>query len=123
LQLPLQTLRATPAVLACCLAIYLFPLATVAEAHVKWFVPCNTSDNPIPLSAVLTSTFPLFAALFVALYYGTWAAAVVPFASGMALLAIVFTLSARVRARGGAGGSAWFSSCVRGCRVALQRHE
>ena len=51
---------ATPAVLACCLAIYLFPLATVAEAHVKWFVPCNTSDNPIPLSAVLTSTFWLF---------------------------------------------------------------
>lgn len=119
MQLPLQTLRATPAVLACCLAIYLFPLATVAEAHVKWFVPCNTSDNPIPLSAVLTSTFPLF----VALYCGTWAAAVVPFASGMALLAIVFTLSARVHARAGAGGSAWFSSCVRGCRVALQRHE
>lgn len=60
---------ATPAVLACCLAIYLLPLATVAEAHVKWFVPCNTSDNPIPLTAALTSTFWLFAALFVTLFY------------------------------------------------------
>ena len=56
----------------------------------KWFVPCNTSDNPIPLSAVLTSKFWLFAALFVALYYGTWSAAVVPLASGTALLAIGF---------------------------------
>ena len=89
----------------------------------KWFVLCNTSDNPIPLSAVLTLTFWLFAALFVALYYGTWAAAVVPLASGTALLAIVFTLSARICARAGAGGSARFSSRVRGCRVALQRHE
>lgn len=58
-----------PAVLACCLAIYLFPLATIAEAHVKWFAPCDASDNPIPLTAVLTSTFWLFAALFVALFY------------------------------------------------------
>lgn len=76
--------------LACRLAIYLFPPATVAEAHVKWFVLCNTSDNPIPLSAVPTSTFWLFAALSSRSIYGTWSAAVVPLASGTALLAIVF---------------------------------
>jgi hypothetical protein len=89
---------------------------------VKWFVPCNSYDNQIPLSAGLTSTFWLFAALFVALYCRTWSAAVVPLASGTAPLAIVFAQSA-ARARAGAGGDAWFSSCVGGCRVALQRHE
>ena len=106
-------------VLACCLAIYLFPLATVAEADAKWFVPYNTSDNPIPLSAVLTSTFWLF----VALCYGTWSAAVVPLASGTALPAIVFLYLhgfAHALVRVGARG---FRSCVRGCRVALQCHE
>ena len=107
--------------LACRIAIYLFPLAMVAEAHVKWFVPCNTSDNPIPLSAVLTSTFQLFAALFVVLYCGAWSTAVASLASGTALLAIVFLYLhgfalARVRARG-------FRHAWRGRRVALQRHE
>jgi hypothetical protein len=110
-------------VLACRIAIYLFPLAMVAEAHVKWFAPCNTSDNPIPLSAALTSAFQLFAALFVVLYCGAWSAAVAPLAGGTALLAIVFLdlhgfahALVRVRARG-------FRHAWRGRRVALQRHE
>jgi hypothetical protein len=88
-------------VLACRIAIYLFSLAMVAEAHVKWFVPCNTSDNPIPRSAVLTSTFQLFAALLAIafLYLHGFAHALV-----------------RVGARG-------FRRAWGGRRVALQRHE
>jgi hypothetical protein len=113
---------ATPAVLARHLATYLFPLATVAEPHVKWFVPCSTSDNPIPLSVVLTSTFWLFAALFVALYDGTWSAAVVPLAIGTTVLAIVFLYlhglaHALVRMGARSFRHAW------GCHVALRRHE
>jgi hypothetical protein len=95
----------------------------VAEAHVKWFVPCNTSDNPIPLSAVLTSTFQLFAALFVVLYCATWSAAVAPLASGAALLAIVVLYLdgfAHALVRVGTRG---FRHAWRGRRVALQRHE
>ena len=91
----------------------------VAEAHVKWFAPCNTSDNPIPLSAALTSAFWLF----VVLYCGAWSAALAPLASGTALLAIVFLYLhgfahalVRVRTRG-------FRHAWRGRRVALQRHE
>lgn len=82
----------------------------VAEAHVKWFVPCSSSDNPIPLSAVLKLTFSLFAA-------------VPPLACGTALLAIVFLDLhgfAHALVRVGARGlrHAWG-----GRRVALQRHE
>ena len=109
--------------LACRIAIYLFSLAMVAEAHVKWFVPCNTSDNPIPPSAVLTSTFQRFAALFVVLYCGTWSAAAPPLASGTALLAIAFLCLhgfAHALKRVGARG---FRHAWRGRRVALQRHE
>jgi hypothetical protein len=58
-----------PALVAGCLAIYLFPLASVAHAHVKWFVTCDSSDSPIPLAAVITPTFWLFAALFVGLFH------------------------------------------------------
>jgi hypothetical protein len=44
-------------------------MATVAAAHVKWFVACDSSDHPIPLQAVFTTTFWLFSALFVSLFY------------------------------------------------------
>jgi hypothetical protein len=49
-----------------CVAVAAIPLATVADAHVKWFVTCNVSDEPLPLSAVFTPTFWLLSALFVA---------------------------------------------------------
>ncbi len=45
------------------------PLATEASAHVKWFVTCNPADEPLPLQAVFTPTFWLFAALFVTVLY------------------------------------------------------
>jgi hypothetical protein len=59
----------TPVVAAGCLVINLLPMATVAAAHVKWFVTCDSSDNPIPLQAVFTTTFWLLSALFVSLFY------------------------------------------------------
>src|SRR5262247_1690994 len=52
-----------------CLTISAVPLASVAAAHVKWFATCEPSDNPIPLRAVLTERFWLFAALFTLLFY------------------------------------------------------
>src|SRR5215510_3201073 len=60
------------AILACllaCLPIGAIALASVAHAHVKWFVTCEPSENPIPLRAVLTERFWLFSALFMALFY------------------------------------------------------
>jgi len=59
---------ATSVILVGCLVINSIPMATVAAAHVKWFVLCDSSDNPIPLQAVLTPTFWLLAALFVSLF-------------------------------------------------------
>jgi hypothetical protein len=52
-----------------CLSISAIPLASIANAHVKWFVICEPSDNPIPLQAVLTQRFWLFLAVFIALFY------------------------------------------------------
>jgi hypothetical protein len=43
--------------------------ATEASAHVKWFVTCNASDDPLPPAAVFTPTFWLFSALFVTLLF------------------------------------------------------
>jgi hypothetical protein len=44
-------------------------MATTASAHVKWFVICNASDDPLPPQAVFTPTFWLFSALFVTVLY------------------------------------------------------
>ena len=52
-----------------CLVFNAIPLATAASAHVKWFVTCNPSDNPLPLQAVFTPTFWLFSALFVTVFF------------------------------------------------------
>src|SRR5215813_14564261 len=52
-----------------CLPIGAIAFAGVAHAHVKWFVTCEPSENPIPLQAVLTERFWLFSALFMALFY------------------------------------------------------
>jgi hypothetical protein len=46
-----------------------FAAAAPASAHVKWFVTCDASDDPLPLQAVFTGTFWLFSALFLALFY------------------------------------------------------
>jgi hypothetical protein len=51
-----------------CLVINTIPMATAASAHVKWFVTCDASNNPLPLQAVFTPTFWLFSALFVTLF-------------------------------------------------------
>jgi len=59
----------TSMVFVACLAIGSFLTVTTADAHVKWFVACNVSDDPLPLQSVFTATFWLFAALFVTLFY------------------------------------------------------
>src|SRR5260370_41349501 len=45
------------------------PMATTASAHVKWFVICNASDNPLPPQAGFTPTSCLFSALFGTVLY------------------------------------------------------
>src|SRR5262249_30272079 len=62
-------LLAVLAWLLACLPITAIAFAGVADAHVKWFVTCEPSENPIPLQAVLTERFWLFSALFMALFY------------------------------------------------------
>src|SRR5712671_6335984 len=52
-----------------CLVINAIPMATAASAHVKWFVTCDASSEPLPPWAVFTPTFWLFSALFVTLFY------------------------------------------------------
>ncbi|HEY6258739.1 MAG TPA: hypothetical protein VIY51_23400 [Xanthobacteraceae bacterium] len=60
---------ARPVVFAACLMINLIPMATTAAAHVKWFVACNISDDPLPVQAVFTTTCFSFLALFLTLFY------------------------------------------------------
>jgi hypothetical protein len=52
-----------------CLVVSAIAWATEASAHVKWFVTCNASDDPLPPAAVFTPTFWLFAALFVTVLF------------------------------------------------------
>jgi hypothetical protein len=59
----------TPMIFAGCLLINLVPMADNAWAHVKWFVACNVSDDPLPVGAVFTKMFFLFAALFLTVFY------------------------------------------------------
>jgi hypothetical protein len=56
-------------VFAGCSVVSLTALATTASAHVKWFVECNISDSPLPIHAVFTTTFFLFLAVFLAVFY------------------------------------------------------
>jgi hypothetical protein len=56
-------------IFAGCLLINLIPMADSAWAHVKWFVVCNVSDDPLPLGSVFTKTFFLFGALFLTMFY------------------------------------------------------
>jgi hypothetical protein len=58
----------TPIIFVGCLLIS-FIRADSAWAHVKWFVVCNVSDDPLPVGAVFTKAFFLFGALFLALFY------------------------------------------------------
>lgn len=58
-----------PALFAGCLIVSLPLMSTTATAHVKWFVNCNVSDDPLPPQAVLTATFLLFFTLFLVLLY------------------------------------------------------
>ena len=52
-----------------CLVVNFISMSGIASAHVKWFVPCNVSDDPLPIQAAFTTTFFLFSALFLALFY------------------------------------------------------
>src|SRR5215831_12976023 len=58
-----------PALFAGCLIVGLALTSTAASAHVKWFVYCNVSDDPLPIQAVFTPTFFLFFTLFLMLLY------------------------------------------------------
>jgi hypothetical protein len=58
-----------PALFAGCLIASLPLTSTPAAAHVKWFVNCNVSDNPLPVQAVFTTTFFVFFGLFLILLY------------------------------------------------------
>ena len=60
---------ARPALLAGGVIAGLAQTTTTATAHVKWFVNCKVSDDPLPLQAVFTPTFLLFVWLFLALLY------------------------------------------------------
>ncbi|MDN5000923.1 hypothetical protein ACFQZO_08515 [Bradyrhizobium sp. GCM10027634] len=62
--------RCTKAVIfSGCLVVNLISMTDMASAHVKWFVPCIVSNDPLPIQAVFTTTFFLFLALFLALFY------------------------------------------------------
>jgi hypothetical protein len=56
-----------PALFAGCVIVSLPLTSTTAAAHVKWFVNCNVSDDPLPVQAVFTATFLLFFTLFLIL--------------------------------------------------------
>jgi hypothetical protein len=58
-----------PALTVGCLIVGLILTSTTAAAHVKWFVNCNVSDNPLPIQAVFTTTFFVFFGLFLILLY------------------------------------------------------
>jgi hypothetical protein len=58
-----------PALFVGCLIGSLPLTSTTAAAHVKWFVNCNVSDNPLPVQAVFTTTFFVFFGLFLILLY------------------------------------------------------
>jgi hypothetical protein len=58
----------TAAIWLACLVFNTIPMATAASAHVKWFVTCNASAEPLPLRAVFTPTFWLFSGLFVTVF-------------------------------------------------------
>lgn len=51
------------------LVITSIAMTVTAAAHVKWFVNCGVSDSPLPVQAVLTTSFFQFLALFLALFY------------------------------------------------------
>src|SRR5258708_282986 len=58
-----------PVLFAGCLIVSLPLTSTTATAHVKWFVTCNVSDDPLPAHAVFTATFLLFFTLFLIVLY------------------------------------------------------
>ena len=59
----------TPIIFVGCLLVGLIAMADSAWAHVKWFVACNVSDDPLPVGVVFTKTFFLCGALFLTLFY------------------------------------------------------
>jgi hypothetical protein len=59
----------TPLIIIGGLFISLILTTESAWAHVKWFVACNVSNDPLPVGAVFTRTFFLCGALFLALFY------------------------------------------------------
>ena len=58
-----------PVLFVGCLIASLPLTVAAADAHVKWFVNCDASYDPLPAQAVFTSTFFLFSTLFLILLY------------------------------------------------------
>jgi hypothetical protein len=77
---------ATAVIWLACLVINAIPMATAASAHVKWFVICDASNNPLPLQAVFTPTFWLFSALFVTLFSVACVIEATPFGASLSRL-------------------------------------
>jgi len=57
-----------PAVFVGCVAFGSSASPSIAAAHVKWFVNCNVSDDPLPLYAVFTTTFFMFLMTFLIVF-------------------------------------------------------
>src|SRR5215475_4079984 len=57
-----------PAAFVGCLVFGSIATPSIAAAHVKWFVNCNVSDDPLPLHAVFTDTFYMFLMLFLTVF-------------------------------------------------------
>ena len=52
-----------------CVIFSLLLTSVTATAHVKWFVNCNPSDDPLPATEVFTKIFFLFFSLFLVVLY------------------------------------------------------
>jgi hypothetical protein len=59
---------ATAAMWRAAVVIGAIPIPTAASAHVKWFVTCDSSSDPLPLQTVFSGTFWLLLTLFVTLF-------------------------------------------------------
>jgi len=65
----IRSMCVKPSAFAGYLVITSIAMTATAVAHVKWFVNCTVSDNPLPVQAVLTTRFFLFLVLFLTLFY------------------------------------------------------
>jgi hypothetical protein len=81
-----------------CAATALVSTSTAASAHVKWMVTCDASEDPLPLQAVFTATFWLFAALALWLFFVACVVEDTPFGTSLSDLLDRWTASLHQRA-------------------------